>query len=152
MQKCRRSRATGALALVVVWLAMTAPSRATDLSGSWSGTWKSCTSGHEGPLRAEFVRRSACCYDVTFRGRFFKILPFRYSVAMRVIKQDGCVYLSGSKDLGRLFGVFSFAAAADGCRFHADYSSCEDKGCFRLSRETCGACCGRAAGWTSPAR
>ena len=137
--------------LALLFLAAAGTAEAADLSGAWSGTWRSSTTDHKGPLKAEFVRLGPSCYDVTFRGRFFKILPFRYSVVMTATEQDGVVYLSGSKDLGRMFGVFSFSATADNCRFHADYTSCEDQGCFRLSRETCGTRCGEKR-WNTPAR
>src|SRR5690349_9295654 len=74
----------------------------TDLSGCWSGTWQSCVTPHRGPLNAEFVRIDANHYEVFFNGRFFKLLPFKYSVVMTATEQDGVVYLSGSKYLGRM--------------------------------------------------
>ena len=108
--------------------------RAVDLSGCWSGTWQSCVTGHRGPLHAEFVRMDANRYEVFLDGRFFKIMPFRYSVVMTASEQDGVVYLSGSQYLGRMFGTFSFSAAATDSRFDANYSSCKDNGVFKLCR------------------
>ena len=108
---------------------------AVDLSGSWSGSWESCSTGHAGPLRAEFTRSSATQYRVDFAGRFFKILPFRYSVTLDVVEDHGDhVVLAGSSFLGRLFGTFTYHATADGCRFTADYRSKKDVGEFRLMR------------------
>lgn len=108
---------------------------AVDLSGSWSGSWESCSTGHAGPLRAEFTRCSPTRYQVDFRGRFFKILPFRYSVTLDVVEDHGDrVVLAGSSFLGRLFGTFTYHATADGCRFTADYRSKKDVGEFRLTR------------------
>jgi hypothetical protein len=37
-------------------------SRATNVSGCWSGTWQSCVTPHRGPLNAEFVRLDASSY------------------------------------------------------------------------------------------
>lgn len=108
--------------------------KATDLSGCWSGTWQSCTTPHRGPLNAEFVRINANQYEVFFNGRFFKLLPFKYSVVMTATEQDGVVYLSGSKYLGRMFGTFSFSATATDCQFNATYSSCKDNGLFTMTR------------------
>ena len=108
---------------------------AVDLSGSWSGSWESCSTGHAGPLRADFTRSSATQYRVNFAGRFFKILPFRYSVTLDVVEDHGDhVVLAGSSFLGRLFGTFTYHATADGCRFTADYRSKKDVGAFRLTR------------------
>ena len=35
---------------------LAATASATDLSGHWSGHWISCTSGHKGPLEADFCK------------------------------------------------------------------------------------------------
>src|SRR5262245_62218135 len=108
--------------------------KAIDLSGCWSGTWQSCTTRHHGPLNAEFVRLNENQYEVFFQGRFFVIMPFKYSVIMTASEQNGVVTLSGSQYLGRMFGTFSFSAAATDCQFNVDYSSCKDSGKFTLSR------------------
>jgi hypothetical protein len=115
-------------------LFLPAASQATDLSGCWSGTWESCVTPHRGPLNSEFVRLDANRYEVFFNGRFFKVMPFRYSVVMTASEQDGIVQLSGSKYLGRMVGTFSFNAAATDCQFNANYSSCKDSGTFTLCR------------------
>lgn len=121
-------------AALCLWLAAPAAAQASDLSGCWSGTWESCQTGHRGPLHAQFVRLDENHYEVFFRGRFFKLVPFRYSTVMQAVEQDGVVHLSGSKYLGRLVGTFSFAAAANDCHFSASYNSCDDSGLFKLSR------------------
>jgi hypothetical protein len=124
-----------ALAIVICGvLASQSAAQATDLSGCWSGTWQSCVTPHRGPLNAEFVRINANQYEVFFNGRFFKLLPFKYSVVMTATEQDGVVYLSGSKYLGRMFGTFSFSATATDCQFDATYSSCKDNGLFTMTR------------------
>ena len=126
-----------AFALLFSLLAATAgQANAADLSGNWKGTWESCVTGHKGPLRANFCRVDACHYKVTFTGRFLKVMPFRYSMTMRIVAEsaDG-VTLQGSKDLGRLAGgVYSFNATANQCHFVANYCSSKDRGTFRLSR------------------
>ena len=120
-----------ALAFVIV---LPAAARAVDLSGCWSGSWESCSTGHQGPLFAEFVPCGDSQYEVHFRGRFFKLVPFKYSVTMTAQEQDGVVHLSGSQYLGRLFGTFSFTATASETCFNARYESCKDQGQFELSR------------------
>lgn len=124
-----------AVCVLVSSLLVAGPAAAVDLSGSWSGTWESCTTGHAGPLRAEFTRCGATHYRVDFRGRFFRILPFRYSVTLDVVEDCGDrLVLAGSSFLGRLFGTFTYRATADDCRFTADYRSGKDSGEFRLTR------------------
>jgi hypothetical protein len=119
---------------IVVVLALPAVCQAVDLSGCWSGSWESCATGHKGPLWAEFVPCGGNQYDVHFRGRFMKIMPFKYSVTMIAEERDGVVYLSGSQYLGRMFGTFTFNAAATETCFSANYNSCKDHGQFKLSR------------------
>jgi hypothetical protein len=141
-----------------------------DLTGSWSGHWEDCQSGHSGKLWAEFCKCDDTHYKVTFTGRFFKVFPFRYSVVLNVVGSDPSFFLqkgeqpdsawlkhllpyieqelrpagtdkialSGQSDLGRLFGTFTYQAAASATCFVAHYSSCRYQGKFVLSR-----CCGQ---------
>ncbi len=107
---------------------------ATDLSGTWSGTWNSNRTRHKGPLTAQFVKQDANHYAVHFTGRFFKIFPFQYSVVLEVIEDGDMVKLAGSHFLGKMFGTFCYSATADDCHFTASYTSKKDYGCFRLTR------------------
>ncbi len=126
------------LAVVIVGaLLATSPVQATDLSGHWSGSWRSCTSSHKGPLRAKFCAINDSQYRVEFTGRFLLLLPFRYEVTLNVVSDDGeTVQLAGSSYLGRLFGTFHYRAQATPCRFTASYCSGDDRGLFILHR-TC---------------
>ena len=134
---CRYAFAAG-LALVLAFAASSVS--AEDLSGEWSGRWLSCTSGHKGPLKATFCRVGETRYDVTFSGRFFMVLPFRYNVTLDVVSDEGdTVMLAGSSYLGRLFGTFTYQATASETKFTANYTSCKDNGKFVLCR-TCTFC------------
>lgn len=111
------------------------PASAVDLSGCWTGSWQSCTTGHAGVLRARFTRCGDTRYRVDFSGRFCKLLPFRYSVTLDVVEDCGDrVTLSGSSYLGRMFGTFGYTASADGGTFTAGYTSKKDAGRFDLRR------------------
>lgn len=110
---------------------------AADLSGTWSGRWDSLSTGHTGPLNANFTRINDAQYQVDFRGRFFKLIPFRYSVVLNVVEEGETVRLSGDNYLGRRYGWFHYDAVVAGDCFTANYSSCKDDGQFRLTR-----CCG----------
>jgi hypothetical protein len=105
-----------------------------DLTGEWSGTWQSCTSGHNGPLKATFCKTDDCHYQVKFRGRFWKVFPFRYTAVLDVTGQDkDKVHLGGSRKLP-FFGEFSYTATATACEFHADYCTKKDNGTFTMTR------------------
>lgn len=111
------------------------PASAVDLSGCWTGSWQSCTTGHSGVLRARFTKCGATQYRVDFSGRFCRLLPFRYSVTLDVVEDCGDrVTLAGSSYLGRLFGTFGYTATADGGTFSAQYTSKKDDGRFDLRR------------------
>ncbi|MFM7249284.1 MAG: hypothetical protein ACKO5R_05250 [Planctomycetaceae bacterium] len=123
------------VAALFVSLALAAPAKAVDLSGSWCGTWSSSTTGHAGPLRAEFTPCGAGRWRADFSGRFFKVFPFRYSVTLCVTEDRGDeVVLAGDSWLGRLFGTFTYRARATACSFEACYSSRKDRGAFHLER------------------
>ncbi len=109
-------------------------SRAADLSGCWAGTWESCKSGHHGPMKATFCKLDESSYRVDFRGRFWKVFPFRYSVVLNVVEDGDVVRLQGSSYLGRLVGTFYYDATATSCEFNATYTSCKDWGRFVMTR------------------
>lgn len=133
-------RCRGPLLILAVLFATTSPCWATDLSGHWEGSWHSAGSGHSGPLSADFCRLSNGNYQVTFRGRFWKIMPFRYRVVLCAYEDDqGQVHLSGTQSLGRLSGTYHYRATASDCSFRADFWSCRERGVFCLTRRTrCG--------------
>lgn len=129
-----RSLVSFACALLVSGV-LAAPAEATDLSGAWAGSWQSCSTGHSGVLKATFTKCGESKYRVEFRGRFCKVVPFKYSVTLNVVEDTGeCVTLAGSSYLGRLFGTFCYTAQADGCSFTARYSSKKDSGKFVMHR------------------
>ena len=129
---------TAVFPLVVMAAALSAgQASAADLSGSWSGRWDSQTTGHTGPLKAEFTRIDDSQYQVDFRGRFLKLVPFRYSVVLTAVDEGDTVRLSGDNYLGRMFGWFHYDAVVSGDCFTANYSSCKDSGQFQMTR-----CCG----------
>ncbi len=111
------------------------PAVPASLSGQWSGSWLSCTTGHKGPLQASFCQLAPDRYEVTFRGRFFKFIPFRYSLQLCVVGYEADrVLLSGSHKLGPIMGTFSYSAYATASEFVATYRSKQDYGQFRMSR------------------
>jgi hypothetical protein len=133
---CRRDLLSLLVSVPCLLAALTAAraGEPVDLSGKWHGCWKSCETGHRGPLHATFCKAGDDCYQVRFTGRFFVALPFRFTVPLHVTGyEDGRVLLSGAPHLP-LFGTFHFEAAATACDFTATYCSRNDRGRFVLSR------------------
>jgi len=105
-----------------------------NLAGGWSGNWISESSGHKGPMKAVFRSVGTDSYAVTFSGRFFKVIPFRYKATLMVTGKEGDkLILTGSQKLIG-FGTFEYNALADESSFIANYSSKKDKGRFELYR------------------
>lgn len=112
--------------------------RVPNLSGAWRGSWLSHANGHKGPMQGTFTQLDACRYQVHFKGRFWKLIPFNYTVVLTVTGQDADrVSLSGSHKLGPVLGTFSYSAWASSTQFVAGYCSEKDRGQFVMSR------CGR---------
>ncbi len=106
-----------------------------DASGSWSGSWKSCQSGHKGPLHATICQLDETRYQANFSGKFFLLIPFKYSVVLHVSKVEGdTITLSGSKHMSRRLGTFYYTATVTGDSFSARYSSAKDCGYFQMTR------------------
>lgn len=117
--------------------AATAPA---DLSGKWSGTWLSHSNDHDGPIEACFRKIDDNHYCVHFEGRFWELFPFDYDMVLTVVeRKEDKVTMSGSKNLGFLFGTFSYTATVTDTDFIASYCSKHDHGVFCMTRQS--RCC-----------
>ncbi len=111
------------------------------LAGCWEGCWESHCTGHHGVLDAIITQVDANHYCVRFHGTFFKFVPFEYSIILTAQPDGERFILSGQKDLGKLAGgVYRFEGYATASHFHADYTSCKDRGVFIMSRRGGAAC------------
>ncbi len=106
-----------------------------DLSGKWSGTWRSEISGHHGPLKAKFAVIDDSKVQARFNGRFFKLIPFHFNVTLEIVKNvDGVPTLKGKENLGRTLGTYTYNATYSNGKFVAKYSTEKDKGVFEVGR------------------
>jgi hypothetical protein len=126
---------TRSLLLTLAYFICASPTQATDLAGDWSGHWADTKSGHTGPLYAAFRVCDDDHFQVTFRGRFFKVIPFRYKVMLTVTgRTTDKVFLTGEQNLGPLFGSFTYNAEATATDFVAHFCSRRYQGDFILRR------------------
>ncbi len=124
-----------AFAISLVFLATSAKADDQLLDGCWSGSWQSCTTGHGGPLSASFCRIGPEHVQASFRGKFARILPFRYYAVLRIVHEEpGSMVLAGSQRLGPIMGTFEYQATIRDGNFQATYSSRRESGNWTLSR------------------
>lgn len=103
--------------------------------GCWAGQWRSCSTGHQGPMTAQLTECGEGKYRADFKGRFFKIIPFKYSVTLEVLESsEDAIQLGGSSYLGRMFGTFHYSATVTENEFKANYRSKKDSGVFSMQR------------------
>ena len=108
---------------------------AADLSGAWKGTWSNSNNRHTGPLRGRFTALNDSQYQVVFRGRFFLVLPFRYTVVLDAEEQeDGSIRLRGSTFVSRRYGTFEYDATVRDGHFESTYTSSKFQGTFSMDR------------------
>jgi hypothetical protein len=103
--------------------------------GRWpSGSWFDNNSGHQGPLRGNFRPTNDGNYRAVFKGRFAKVVPFRFATTLHVVGQEGdTTYFAGESKLP-LFGRFTYSGTADACHFNMQYDSRRWQGDFNLER------------------
>lgn len=106
-----------------------------DISGCWSGYWMSCADGHSGPMQATICKIGDNCYSARFKGKFFVVIPFRYSTRFRVVGREGdALLLAGEERLGPVLGTYRFNATVTATDFDASYSARIDNGKFVMKR------------------
>ena len=106
-----------------------------DISGCWSGYWISCADGHQGPMQATICKINDNCYSARFKGRFFVVVPFRYSTTLQVVGREGnTLILAGEERLGPVLGTYRFSAKVTATDFDASYSARIDNGKFVMRK------------------
>lgn len=120
------------------WHAARTAHPADPATGAWRGTWLSATNGHHGGLRAvvSTIPNQPGMLRFRYRASWKHILCAGFSVDCLASPQpDGSISLSGSKDLGTLFGgTFSHSATIHNNSLKATYHASMDHGTMVLQR------------------
>jgi len=137
MRRKRLWSVVAVLALAACAAADETPATTTvDLSGKWSGCWRSDKNGHHGKMTASFCRIDDCSYRGTFVGTFWKVFPFFYTETFTITAySNDQVWVSASKVLGPRLGRFDVHATATATHFTATFQSSRDWGVFLLERK-----------------
>jgi hypothetical protein len=107
----------------------------TGLSGRWTGTWTSESTGHQGRLRCIVTPRGGEAYDARFHAIYCGIIPFESSVRLTAVERGGMWRFRGEKDLGWVAGgAYTYEGEADSEKFMARYVSAKDRGAFEMTR------------------
>ena len=105
-----------------------------EMSGRWTGSWHSETTGHHGPIKAKIRIDEEGNMVALFRGRYAKFLPFWYRTTLELsVQEDGMHYVT-QHDLGKRWGIFTLDAYWEGDTLKAHYKSPDDTGGFVLTR------------------
>ncbi len=110
-------------------------SYASEPVGRWRGEWKSQSTGHRGPMRANVWKANDGTYQARFSGRFALVIPFTYKVTMQPsYDQYGNVHLHASKPLGPLMGSYTMDAVSSGNGLNGSFQAAKDVGSIRMQR------------------
>jgi len=106
------------------------------VSGAWAGTWRSEVNGHHGGLRAVAAPVDKDIMRFRFRASWARILCAGFTVDTTARPApDGTWTISGSKDLGPLFGgVFHCRGTVKDGVFQARYEAKLDRGVMEMRR------------------
>lgn len=102
-----------------------------DVSGVWRGRWCSHPTGHRGPVNATIRRINPDCYEATFHGRFFVLIPFVYRATLHRV--PGTDLFHSTKRMP-IVGTYQMTAQISGGHFEANFTSGKDSGIFRMTR------------------
>ena len=121
------------LCLTVVMLGIwTRDIDAASPSGRWAGSWRSQTTGHNGPMRVRVRQVDSQTYRALFVGRFAKVVPFAYPAKLKRV--PGSYSLYRSQQRLPLLGEYQMTARVTPGRFDAQYRSRNDYGQFNMRR------------------
>ena len=105
------------------------------LAGKWKGQWIDLTHNHKGPLRCTMTRLDDTTYQAKFSGTYGWLIPFWYTVQMRVQQEGNIWKLTTEHNLGKVHGgVFTCEGTASGDQMEFTYTASGQNGTFSLKR------------------
>ena len=109
--------------------------RAESPVGVWKGEWRSVSTGHRGPMRANVKQKSDGSFQARFVGRFALVIPFAYRSDLHPSwDQDGNPILTANKPLGPILGSYQMQAQVVENRFQGNFQAAGDNGSIQMQR------------------
>jgi hypothetical protein len=134
----RRWLRTALVGLAIASAAQSAARAHDDLCGCWEGTWKGCTDGLTGIVKAKITKCGPNRYRAVFHGWAFKIMPFRY---VSIITAEDDPETGGQKfhvtQKLPIWGCYWMNGCANGCSFFARYHTDDHVGYFKMTKVCC---------------
>lgn len=85
-------------------------------------------------MQAQVIRQCGDQLEVKFRGRFAKVIPFRYKAKLTVVhQQQGLTVIAGSRRIGPGGSFQYYGQLTDSC-FTGTYSSRRYQGGWSMSK------------------
>lgn len=119
------------------WQRATVPP-ADQLSGRWTGTWRSDVNGHHDELRCLITPLTNNVYSARYHAKYTRGIlrfTFGYTVSLAVTNRDGTFTFSGESNLGWYAGgIYRYEGNASATNFFSTYDSKYDRGTFQMRR------------------
>ncbi len=101
----------------------------------YRGTWRSQSTGHQGPMRVKVTPRSDGNYDARFSGRFLVVVPFTYKVQLNNQGwSESGQQLGAHRQLGPLLGSYEMSAQMSPSSLNGSFSAAGDTGQINMRR------------------
>lgn len=109
-----------------------------DITGAWTGTWRSDANGHHGVLRCLVTREAEKSdnYRFYYHATYGSVLTAAYTVTEQVHRNRAGAYdISGEHNLGYFAGgLYHYQGASTVQNMKSTYRSSADRGVFELAR------------------
>ncbi len=108
-----------------------------DITGDWTGTWRSDANGHHGVLRCVISHEDGKSDDYRFHyhATYGQMLTVAYVVTEQVKRKGDHFILTGDHDLGYLAGgMYHYEGTSTMKNMKSTYRSSADHGVFDLAR------------------
>lgn len=107
----------------------------SNITGAWTGSWKSAPTGHTGKLKCIIQEKKDGQYEFYYWATWARVISGGFRITCSVNKKNENWTFNGEKDLGSLGGNFNHQGKGNINKIEASYQSDRgDHGTFTLTR------------------
>ena len=115
--------------------ALNADAPHSNITGAWTGSWKSTPSGHTGKLKCIIQETENGQYEFYYWATWAKVLSGTFKMTCKANEENKKWTFSGENDLGSLGGKFNHQGKGSTDKIEAAYQSDRgDHGTFSLTQ------------------